>query len=341
MKPRERLLFVMPPSSQMVSGGNIYNRQLVDAVRRRRPIEEVSEAAWAAQVDGGDPSIWFIDTVSLAAFLGARAGTGQRALLVVHHLPSLEPGIADDDPALALERAALPRFDGFLTTSPYTTALLRDRGHQQPCLTVRPALPDRPRPPLELRPGVRALLVANLIPRKGVAPFVRALAAARRPGDQLTVDVVGRADLDPACAADCARAIAEAGLDRGEVIVHLRGPASYEEMDALYRGATLFLSTSQMETFGMALQEARAFGVPILACRGGNASAHVEHGVTGALCETVTELVEELLDLSRAPERLASLFAAAQSLRTGSEYTWDVAAEEFLRQLGDFERGEP
>ena len=341
MSRTARLIFVMPPTSQLVSGGNIYNRQLVDAVRRRRSIDEAPEEAWAAQAEGGEPAVWFIDTVSLAAFLGTRPGPGQRAILVVHHLPSLEPGITDDDPALALERAALPRFDGFLTTSPYTTSLLRDRGHQQPCLTVRPALPDRPRPALDFRPGVRALLVANLIPRKGVVPFVHALAAARRPGDRLTVNVVGRDDLDPACAAGCARAIAEAGLDGGDVTVSLRGPVSYEEMDALYRDATLSLSTSQMETFGMALQEARAFGVPILACRGGNASAHVEHGVTGALCETVTELVEELLDLARVPDRLAALFAAAQSLRTGSEYTWEVAAGEFLRQLGDFERGEP
>jgi len=341
MTTSERLVFVLPPENELVSGGNLYNRQLVDAVRRRRPIEEVTEERWAALVAAGERAIYLVDTVSLERFLPVTPRAGQRFLLVVHHLPSLEPGLSDGDPSLAVERAALPRFDGFVVTSSYTASHLRAGGHLQPCITVRPALPERPRPPLEHRPGVRALLVANLIPRKGVVPFVRALAAALRPGDQLTVDVVGRDDLDPACAAECARAVREAGLDGGgEAVVRLRGVVPYEGMDALYRDASLLVSTSQMETFGMALQEARAYGVPILACRGGNASAHVEHGITGALYETVGELVDGMLELVRAPDRMQQLFIAAQSLRTGSEYTWAAAAGDFLRQLGDFERAD-
>jgi glycosyltransferase involved in cell wall biosynthesis len=336
-----RLVFVFPPESDLVSGGNIYNRELVAAARRHRPIEAIADADLARAAAQGAEATFFIDTVSLPRFLAdvppppARP-PGQRFFLIVHHLPSLEPGLPASHPSLAVERDALPRFDGFLATSPYTASLLRARGHAQPCLTVRPALPARERPPLEYRPGVRALLVANLIPRKGVLPFLEALAAGLDPGDDLAVDVVGRDDLDPEHAVRCLRAAEERGLTGspgagGRVV--FRGPVPYDEMDALYRGATAFLSPSSMETFGMALQEARAFGVPILARRGGNAAAHVEHGVSGYLYDTVDDLVAGLLALVRAPDRMRQLFAAAQALRTGSEYTWGDAAAELLRQL--------
>jgi glycosyltransferase involved in cell wall biosynthesis len=346
-----RLIFVLPPDSERVSGGNIYNRELVGAVRRRQPIEDVSEAEWKRLLDAGAGGTFFVDTLSLGPFLAAvpaRARLDQRFVLVVHHLPSLEPGLDEGHPSRAMEAAALPRFDGFLATSPYTAALLVARGHLQPCITVQPALPARPRPPLRFRPGVRALMVGNLIPRKGILPFIRALAAARREGDRLAVDVVGRMDLDADHAGQCVRAAREVGLtgDGGAaatgpeagVAMRFRGPVPYDAMDRFYRDASLFLSTSLMETFGMALQEARAFGLPILACRGGNAGAHVEDGVSGHLHDSIDELVAGMMELVRAPERMAQLFARAQAHRTGGEYTWDVAAGEFLRQLDDFHR---
>jgi len=361
----ERLLFVLPPDSDRISGGNIYNRELLAAVsRQHRAIESIAEAECRRMVAAGASGIFLIDTVSLAELEGslrpAARAPGQRLVLVVHHLPSLEPGLAPDHPSWIRERATLPGLDGFLATSRYTAALLRAAGYSQPCLVVPPALPARPRPPLDYRPGMRALLVGNLIPRKGVLRFLDALAAARRPTDVLRVDIIGRGDLDPDHARACVRAAERAGLSRAGGLVggagdpraeHLhaadpraadaepvgfRGPVAYGEMDALYRDASLFLSPSLMETFGMALQEARAFGLPILAHRGGNASAHVEQGVNGYLYDSIGELVDGFLELCRAPERMRQLFAAAQAHRAGGDYTWDAAAAEFLRQIDDF-----
>jgi glycosyltransferase involved in cell wall biosynthesis len=350
------MVFVLPPQSELVSGGNIYNRELVSALRRQGgTVEEVSESEWARLLADSEVGTFFVDTLSIQKFLaavgppGAARPPGQRFVLVVHHLPSLEPGLSDDHPSLTVERAALPRFDGFLATSQYTAALLRARGLTRPCMTVPPALPARARPALEYRPGVRGLLVGNLIPRKGVLPFIAALAAARRRGDQLTVDIVGRSDLDPSYASACVRAAREAGFtdaraggdeEEGRVVVHFRGPVPYEAMEGFYRDASLLLSPSSMETFGMALQEARAFGLPILATRGGNTAAHVEDGASGHLLDSPAELVDVLLELSRAPDRMRQLFAAAQALRSGGEYTWDVAAQELLRQFGQLDLGE-
>ena len=119
------LVFVLPPDSHLISGGNIYNRELTAAVRRQRAIDEVSVAEWQRLVASGAAGVFFIDTLILEEFLRhvpERPAPGQRFVLVVHHLPSLEPGVDAGDPSLAVEQEVLPRFDGFLATSPYTAA---------------------------------------------------------------------------------------------------------------------------------------------------------------------------------------------------------------------------
>ena len=51
--------------------------------------------------------------------------------------------------------------------------------------------------------------------------------------------------------------------------IHFAGSLSREQVQEKLQTATLYLSTSSMETFGMALQEAKAFGLPILALKAG------------------------------------------------------------------------
>ncbi len=336
-----RLAFVLPSGSHLVTGGNIYNRELLGAARRHRAVNALSVADWERQVADGEPGTFVVDTLNMSDFLRAVAAPReqQRFLLVVHLLPSMDPVRDRDDASLAVEREALPRFDGFLVTSAYTAGQLRARGRGQPCLIVPPGLPERARPPLEPGPDLRALIVGNLVANKGVLPFIEALSSAVRAGDRLAVDVVGRLDLDADHAEACLRAARGAGLiDSDGGPLRFCGPASYEEMDDHYRRASLFLSPSLMETYGMALQEARAFGVPILACDAGNSAAHVEEGVNGHLYRSIPELVVGLMELVRSPRELRRLFASAQAARTGGDYTWDVAARDFLRQLDEFER---
>jgi glycosyltransferase involved in cell wall biosynthesis len=88
-----------------------------------------------------------------------------------------------------------------------------------------------------------------------------------------------------------------------------------------------------METFGMALQEARAYGLPILAVDGGYAREHLTHGVSGLLFDSAEALAHDLLALTRAPARLQTLFENAQRLRPASDYTWTRAAEIFSAAL--------
>jgi glycosyltransferase involved in cell wall biosynthesis len=83
-----------------------------------------------------------------------------------------------------------------------------------------------------------------------------------------------------------------------------------------------------MEAYGMALAEARAAGVPIIALAAGNAPAHVEPAAGGALCISREEIAAELLRLARDSALLAERDRLARAaIRTRS---WDDAAAELI-----------
>ncbi len=357
-----RLVFIVPPGSELVSGGNIYNRELLAALEALRdnearmpPIDVVSPSRWHEMLREGVRGTYLVDTLLMDDFM-TRAlplrADGIRFILIVHHLPSLEPGLAEAaagdsadgqgplHPALALERRALPQFDGFLTTSQYTSELLHRRGiGRGAVMTVPPGLPDIARPPLACPPRMRALMVGNLIARKSVLPFLRALAAqlselrvddGEDTGD-IRVDIVGRCDLEPAYAEACARAIADSAHLSRRVQIH--GPVPYQEMPSYYTSASVLVSASQMETFGMALQEARAYGLPILAYDGGNSRNHFDDGVNGHLYRRVDAIADDIVALARDPARMGALFLRAQRHRAGADYTWAAAAARLLSEL--------
>ncbi|GAB4560232.1 MAG: glycosyltransferase family 4 protein [Haliangiales bacterium] len=330
------LIFPSPPGSELVSGGNIYNRELAAELLHLRPVEVIDADAWERALAADAPGLHLVDTLLMERFLAAALAPrpDRRALLLVHHLPSLEPDIAPDDPGLAVEAAALERFDGFVTTSPYTSAYLRERGVPAAAIvTVPPGLPDIPRPALSCPARVRMLMAGNLIARKAVLPLLQALAAALTPRDDLRLDIVGRADLDPAYAHACERLIAsEPALQR---TARVHGPVTYQEMDAHYQSTTAFVSASRMETYGMALAEARAYGVPILACDGGNSRNHFTDGVDGHLYRDPQALAAGVLALARAPDDAAALFARAQATRPAITYTWSEAARTLDRGLAE------
>jgi glycosyltransferase involved in cell wall biosynthesis len=53
------------------------------------------------------------------------------------------------------------------------------------------------------------------------------------------------------------------------------------------------------EPFGLAMIESLATGTPVVARRGGAVAEVIEHGVTGAVCDSFGELVEGLRQYSK------------------------------------------
>lgn len=340
------LSFVLPEGNELASGGNVYNRELVRALTTLAGApgagatngaaptpRTLTPAEFRRHIAAGDAGTYFVDTLNLAdAEVLERKVPGQRAMLVVHHLPSLEPGISPEDPAIVLERVTLPLFDGFVATSSLTVDILLRRGFaRERILVVEPGLPAVELGPAAAPSPCRALVVANLIPRKGVRELLFALAAQTQPDDAFTLDIVGRVDIDPLYAETVGRVITRS-VTLAERI-RWQPAVAYDAMGVHYRSASVLLSAASMETFGMALAEARAYGVPILALDGGYARNQFEDGVNGRLFESVDALAAEFLRLVRDPAALQAFIDSARRTATPGPGTWERAARRLLEQL--------
>jgi glycosyltransferase involved in cell wall biosynthesis len=327
------LTFVLPAGSEAISGGNICNDHLIRSLRRTVPAKTLDVEEGKRAILDGQPGLYFIDTLNLPDFLAfPPRKPGQRFALVVHHLPSLEPGLPPDDEALRIEKTALPLFDAFLTTSPFTTQLLIGRGFApEKILTVIPALPPIEADQRVYEPPLRATLVGNLIPRKCVLPFLRALDPLVHEDDRWSIDIIGRTDIDPDYARQCDELVRSSARLGRRVRIH--GPIPYNRVHEFYRRAYVFVSAAEMETFGMALQEARGHGLPILALDGGYARHHFTHAENGLLFHSIEPLARGFLDLARDDRMMHELFDRAQRLRSTGGHTWEAAAQDFLRQL--------
>ncbi|MFF4142100.1 glycosyltransferase family 4 protein [Streptomyces sp. NPDC001698] len=207
-------------------------------------------------------------------------------LAVLVHLPlGDETGL---DPAVAAELDAretqvLRAVSAVVATSDWAVRRLVSHHGLAPDL-VHAATPGADIAPLA--PGTdgvsRLLCVASVTPRKGQHRLVQALAAVTDLPWSCTC--VGALTQDPAYVDRLRGLIAEYGLqDR----FHLVGPRAGAELDASYAAADLMVLASYAETYGMAVTEALARGVPVLATDVGGVGEAVgrapDGGVPGIL----------------------------------------------------------
>ncbi|TGE02250.1 glycosyltransferase [Methylobacterium nonmethylotrophicum] len=287
-----RLVLAVPGDLAAPTGGYAYARQLLAHL----PAQGV--AVTHLPLPGGFPDPSADDLARTAALLAAvpaetrllvdglaygalppeviRAA-GRPVAALVHHPLGYETGLAPGRAAslIASERAALAQASRVVATSRFTARMLADAFGVPPGrLTVAepgtaPAARVRPRP----GPSLRLLSVGTVTPRKGYDVLVQALASLADLDWSLTI--AGSLDRAPDCAASLRGRIAALGLrDR----ITLAGAVTPEALDRLYAEADLAVSASVFEGYGMALTEALARGLPLVATTGGAAAETVPAG---------------------------------------------------------------
>ncbi len=314
-------VFVRPDPCAKITGGNLYNLRLISALRAAGA--DVHETT----LDGHDPESLagrgrrvFVDSLYLDALPRFAP-----CHLLAHYLPCLVAGTTPSD----AERTALIAAEGFVTPSVFMAhALTRLAPEPRPVVVVAPGIDvtvsagshaeigQRPK----AAGSSRALLVANLVPGKGVLPLLRALAS--RP---LALAVVGSPDVDPEYAAACHAA----GPD-----VEFLGALSPAQTIAAIAASDFLVSASRMESFGLALAEARALGIPIVARAGGNTAALVEPSSGGCLVDSDQALADECIRLASDAAELAARHHAALTHRPPPR-SWADAARDFLAAFTD------
>jgi glycosyltransferase involved in cell wall biosynthesis len=259
-------------------------------------------------------------------------------LAVLVHLPlGDETGL---DPVLAAEldakeRAVLRAVPAVVATSDWAVRRLVSHHGLAPD-RVHVAAPGADIAPLASgTDGLsRLLCVAAVTPRKGQHRLVEALATVRDL--PWSCVCVGGLAQDPEYVADLRALIAKYGLEHR---LHLAGPQAGAELDASYAAADLMVLTSYAETYGMAVTEALARGIPVLATDVGGLPEAVgrapDGGVPGILVppEDPAALAAELRGWFGEADVRRRLKAAARGRRAALD-GWATTARSLAGVLG-------
>jgi glycosyltransferase involved in cell wall biosynthesis len=321
-----------------ISGGFLYDRMLVDALRAAGDSVDVFPLPWrswprgltmgfdgqhAARILDWNGDLLLEDELAHPTLAGVnpvlKKDRSLRIVSVVHHLR-----ISEAPPPFLrgvmrrVERAFLDSVDGFVFNSATTRGVVESLlGRSVPGMVATPggdrlgpaaaesAIAERCR-----RPGpLRVLFAGNHIPRKGLHTLVRALALL--PRGSWTLTAAGSRTTDPAYARHIERMVALRGMEKQ---VSFPGHMDDAALADAFRNHHVLAVPSSYEGFGIVYLEAMACGVVPLASKAGGGAEIVEHGRSGFLAApgNVREIAAALGALEADRDRLCRMAIEAR-----------------------------
>ena len=175
------------------------------------------------------------------------------------------------------------------------------------------------------RRPLRVLVVARLVPGKGLSLLLDAVAAVVAGGEDVALEVVG----DGPAGEDLRARAQELGLDGR---VQWLGAVGQDEIRGHFQRADVFCLPSFAEGVPVVLMEAMAMELPVLTTRIAGVPELVDDGVSGVLVAParVNELADGLARLAASPELRASMGRAG---REAVQADYDAAR--WARALAD------
>jgi glycosyltransferase involved in cell wall biosynthesis len=304
-----KIWFAVPGDFDARTGGTIYDKRVIGRLRAvGRTVEHLAwpgsfpfptdadlatvEASLAACPDG---ALVVIDGLAFGVLPDIAAAEADRLRLValVHHPLALESGTPPNVAKrfAASERAALASVRAVVVTSDMTAAtLIRDYGVPADGITIAKPGIDKPNPPpLRSDTGTPHILsVGTVTVRKAHDILVNALSLIADRDWHCTI--AGSLDRDPLVGDALKAQVAASGLTDK---ITLAGDV--EDLSALYSDADMLVSTSRYEGYGMAIAEAMAYGLPVVAA------------AVGAVPDVVPKTAGILLDADDVPAFAAAM----------------------------------
>ena len=347
------LAFVAPGALTQLTGGYIYDKQIVDGLKRigyrvanrsvsdRFPNPTAGDLDHAARVLASIPdgTVTIVDGLAGGAMplQMEREAERLRFVALVHHPLAYETGVSKQD-ALRLrvdETRSLRCARHVVVTSRRTATLLTRKYALKPrqITCIEPGTDKWPASPGTGRNSL--LCVATLTPRKGHLTLVRALARLTRYDWHLTC--LGSLHRDPATVKRVREEIRKAGLVNR---VTLAGEtASRRRLMGYYQTADVFVLPTEYEGYGMAVAEAIGCGLPVISTPTGaipqlvgrDAGILVPRGNVNALLRALRRVLGD-------PNALSALRAGAMRRRSSLQ-TWAQTVRQFAAVVRKVARG--
>jgi glycosyltransferase involved in cell wall biosynthesis len=175
----------------------------------------------------------------------------------------------------------------------------------------------------DIRKQKKALFLGRIYPVKGLPMLIEAWARVRPDGWSLQIagpDEAGhRAEVEQAV---CAAGLAE--------VISFLGPLEDEAKRSVLLAANLFVLPTHSESFGMAIAEALAHGLPVLTTTGAPWPMLPGHGCGWRVEPTVDGICEGLRQAtSLDPGTLQAMGGKGREL-VAAEFGWQRVAKQFL-----------
>ncbi len=356
-----RVALILYGDLDLVSGGFLYDRMLVNYLRRQGEEVEVVSLPWRSYAGG------LLDNLSprlKRRLAGIRADIvlqdelahpslmsinryfqdpGRAPVVaIVHHLRCSEARPSWQNRLYQLvERRFLASVSGFIFNSHTTKETVEAlAGKGKPWVVAFPGanrftagLTQEDLAARARHPGpLRLLFLGNVIPRKGLHTLLEALARLPREGWRLTV--VGSLEADPAYVKQVRHHISGAGLE-GQV--EFTGILEEETLTVRLAQSHLLAVPSFYEGFGIVYLEGMAFGLPALATTAGGAREIITPGRDGFLAPPgdIGVMADCIRTLMEDRDLLLAISRAAQA-RFAAHPTWEeagAAVHRFLQSL--------
>jgi glycosyltransferase involved in cell wall biosynthesis len=337
------IAFVVPGRLDTRTGGSIYDRRIVEGLRQRGlsidvveldgsfpfPDQQSTEQARQRFASIGDGRIAIVDGLVLGAIPDViRVAASRIRIVALVHLPlAADPGM-DADEARSLEEGegeALAASSLIVVTGRATLSLLEHYSlAPDRVVVVEPGTDHKPVAGGSRGPLLQLLCVATLNPGKGHEVLLHALARSGVAGWRLTC--AGSLTRHPRTVDRVRSTIRTLGLEDRVV---LAGELDDADLDCAHDASDLFVLATLRETYGMAVADALARGLPVVstttgaipALVGDRAGVIVPPGDVKALASALRRVLEDAGLRSRLSE-------GARQVR-GQLPTWDAAVDRF------------
>jgi glycosyltransferase involved in cell wall biosynthesis len=358
-----RVGLIISGNLDTISGGHLYDRKLVEYLRRCGDTVEVYSlpprsilgrladniaAGWLPNIESAQLDILLQDEASHPALLRLNQRLrGQGAYPIVSIVHRLRGRETDSPLHRWIERRYLASVDGFICTSETTQRAVvaaLDRPELPRSVVVTPA-GDRFDPigakdiirkrANELGP-LRLVFVGDVIKRKGLLILLEALL--KLPAGLCQLTIVGNTEID----ALYMRVVYHLFTVTHLAGVTLAGVVSDADLAELFAHSHVVVVPAEYDGFGTAFLEGMGFGLPAIGSTAGGAREIIDDEVNGYLVppNDPTALAQRLKALAIDRGKLARMSLAAYE-RFAAQPGWDDSLARVRQSLVDWTSNQP